>query len=316
MASLPALATGANTIGAVTQASGPWTINQTQINGSAVSTAASGVQKVGVVGSSGAALDTAAGSSATQAIGIQGVTGGVAVPASQSGTWNITNVNGTVSLPTGAATAANQTNGNAESQIIGNGNLAYVDANHDIYTATNYWGAAALGAASAIGTESSGNVITVNSHITGCVGTVCPTTGQKTAAGSSPVVPASDVAAPVGGLAAAGTTDTDVPVNGGGRAATTSPTAVTDGQKVAAMMTPEGKTVVALNAPSALRWQTPQVTTATNTTLLAGNSTPLKTYLTDIDCGRVDAGTTAQTIDITDAASNNILHIIIPNNGG
>ena len=61
LASLPPLATGPNTIGAVTQASGPWTINQTQITGSAVSTVASGVQRVGVVGGSGSALDGAAG---------------------------------------------------------------------------------------------------------------------------------------------------------------------------------------------------------------------------------------------------------------
>ena len=38
IASLPALAAGANTIGAVTQASGPWTVNQTQINGAAANT--------------------------------------------------------------------------------------------------------------------------------------------------------------------------------------------------------------------------------------------------------------------------------------
>src|SRR5271166_359727 len=38
LASLPALAAGANRIGAVMQASGPWSFNQTQINGAAVNT--------------------------------------------------------------------------------------------------------------------------------------------------------------------------------------------------------------------------------------------------------------------------------------
>ncbi len=38
LASLPALAASANTIGAVTQASGPWSFNLTQINGAAVNT--------------------------------------------------------------------------------------------------------------------------------------------------------------------------------------------------------------------------------------------------------------------------------------
>jgi hypothetical protein len=44
------LPTGSNTIGAVTQASGPWTINQTQINGNAVTTLVAGEQKVAVEG--------------------------------------------------------------------------------------------------------------------------------------------------------------------------------------------------------------------------------------------------------------------------
>lgn len=69
------LASGANTIGAVTQASGPWTSNITQISGSSISTAATGVQKVGVVGNTGATVDStvAAGTAPTNAI----VTGAV-----------------------------------------------------------------------------------------------------------------------------------------------------------------------------------------------------------------------------------------------
>jgi len=70
-ASLP---TGANTIGAVTQASGPWTTNQTQINGSAVATAATGVAKVGVLGNAGATLDAtlAAGTAPTNGLAVIG----------------------------------------------------------------------------------------------------------------------------------------------------------------------------------------------------------------------------------------------------
>lgn len=55
------LPTGANVIGAVTQSAGPWTENLTQINGSAVVTAATGVQKVGIVGGTGTSLETTAG---------------------------------------------------------------------------------------------------------------------------------------------------------------------------------------------------------------------------------------------------------------
>jgi hypothetical protein len=64
------LASGANTIGAVTQASGPWTSNVTQISGSSISTAATGVQKVGVVGNTGATIDSTigAGTAPTNAV--------------------------------------------------------------------------------------------------------------------------------------------------------------------------------------------------------------------------------------------------------
>ncbi len=100
-----ALPTGGNTIGAVTQASGPWTsnvtqfggsnvvtgtgasgagiprvtlsndsslaanqsVNANQIGGSAIATAAAGVQKVGVVGNTGATLDSTIGAGAAPA---------------------------------------------------------------------------------------------------------------------------------------------------------------------------------------------------------------------------------------------------------
>lgn len=61
-----AIPTGSNTIGAVTQASGPWTINETQVNGSSIITAAAGVRKVGIVGNSNNTLDSA-GANATAA---------------------------------------------------------------------------------------------------------------------------------------------------------------------------------------------------------------------------------------------------------
>lgn len=51
-----ALSTGAATIGAVTQASGPWTVNVTQIAGSSIATAASGIIKVGLTDASGTSI--------------------------------------------------------------------------------------------------------------------------------------------------------------------------------------------------------------------------------------------------------------------
>jgi hypothetical protein len=55
------LPTGANVIGAVTQSAGPWTENLTQVASNAVATAATGVQKVGIVGGAGTSLETTAG---------------------------------------------------------------------------------------------------------------------------------------------------------------------------------------------------------------------------------------------------------------
>jgi hypothetical protein len=80
------LASGANTIGAVTQASGPWTSNVTQIAGSSISTAATGVQKVGVVGNAGATVDSTvgAGTAPTNAI-VTGAIYNTSAPAPTNG---------------------------------------------------------------------------------------------------------------------------------------------------------------------------------------------------------------------------------------
>lgn len=80
------LPTGSNTIGAVTQASGPWTENLTQIAGSSVATAATGVQKVGVVGNAGATIDStvAAGTAPTNAI-VAGAVYNSSAPAPTNG---------------------------------------------------------------------------------------------------------------------------------------------------------------------------------------------------------------------------------------
>jgi hypothetical protein len=69
--------------------SGTQNENLTQIAGSSVTTTGvAGEQKVGIVGATGATLDSPAGTSNTQAITIQGNTGGVAVPVSGTVTSN------------------------------------------------------------------------------------------------------------------------------------------------------------------------------------------------------------------------------------
>src|SRR5262249_44241366 len=65
---LPALAAGANTIGAVTQASGPWTNNITQVGGSAV---------------------TLGQKTMSAAIPVVLASDESAHPVTQSGTWNV-----------------------------------------------------------------------------------------------------------------------------------------------------------------------------------------------------------------------------------
>lgn len=103
-----ALPAGANTIGAVTQASGPWTQNLTQVGGGAI---------------------TLGAKTSANSIPVVLATDEAALPVSQSGTWNINNISGTVSLPTGAATAANQTTLGSQTTKINDGtNTATVKA--------------------------------------------------------------------------------------------------------------------------------------------------------------------------------------------
>lgn len=104
VASLPALPSGSNIIGAVTQ-SGSWNVGQTgtwttQIN--------QGGNTAAVTAANALKVD---GSGVTQP-----VSGTVA--ASQSGTWNINNIGGSVSLPTGAATLSEQQTQTTSLQLI------------------------------------------------------------------------------------------------------------------------------------------------------------------------------------------------------
>lgn len=91
------LPAGTNTIGAVTQASGPWSSNITEIVGAAPSVTNSLPTRI------------TNGTAFVDPTQIRALTSADVVTADQGGTWNITNISGTVSLPTGAATSANQT---------------------------------------------------------------------------------------------------------------------------------------------------------------------------------------------------------------
>ena len=151
LASLPALASGANTIGAVTQANGPWTINQTQLAGTALGAPSNYGTSPGAVEVQGvnAYVTNTPGVSESGTWTVQPgnianttpwlVTGtGGTFPATESGAWNITNISGTISLPTGAATSANQptaaSQGSTTSGQTGNLQMGAVTTSAPSYT--------------------------------------------------------------------------------------------------------------------------------------------------------------------------------------
>lgn len=119
------------------------------------------------------------------------------------------------------------------------------------------------------------------------------------------------------GQTAGGVVPTENPLYNGGIAETSDQTAVTAGQKIAQEMTLNGKSVVqpyalpgALNSPAT----TGQTGTSAITVLSASGSASLSEYMTGLQAGRTDAGTTAFIITLTDGTSSRIW--VIPNSGG
>lgn len=106
-----------------------------------------------------------------------------AVPVSQSGTWNITNISGTISLPTGAATETTLStlNGKVPSGLTVSSTRLLVDGSG----VTQPISAASLPLPTGAATDST------LSTLSGKFGSL----GQKTSAGSAPVVLASDQSA-------------------------------------------------------------------------------------------------------------------------
>jgi hypothetical protein len=131
IATLPALASGSNTIGAVTQAGGPWTINYTQI--------------------AGATLGAATAWGAAPSGNVQGVNANVlALPALSAGSNTVGNV-GVNNSPVGSASfaASLASIGTAAAQIVaaragvaGTGRIAATLYNAG--SATDYFGASGV----------------------------------------------------------------------------------------------------------------------------------------------------------------------------
>lgn len=147
------------------QGGAPWSENQTQINGVAVSTG-------------NGTVDTG-----TQRVAIASNNTAFSVNAAQSGTWNINNVSGTVSLPTGAALDASVTTvqgtvaaGTAATKSELSGGVY----NSTLPTLTN-------GQQAATQVDTKGRILvgpnTSGSHTTGNVSTVITLTAPANAAG-------------------------------------------------------------------------------------------------------------------------------------
>lgn len=125
-------------------------------------------------------------------------------------------------------------------------------------------------------------------------------------------------AAMVAGAAAGGTAIASAgnPVATAALGSTSDQTAVSNGQTVVPEATPNGKLVV---QPWAL---TPNLAdgggsstgTGTFTVLAASGSASLKEYMTSLQCGRSDAGTTAITVAISDGTKTRTF--VVPDNGG
>ena len=226
-----------------------------------------------------------AGTSTGGVLSVQGVASGTALPVSAA----------SLPLPTGAATSANQS-----TEIT---SLATI--------ATN------TGAAVPAGTNNIGS-IDILGH---AGGTLDGTAGSAASAvlsvqGISSMTPL--LANP--GTAAnwgVGATGSAVPANagyGGGDALSSEPSKATTGNLTGAFLDLTGKTVTSpfANRENMVRGSASETGTSAGT-LLAGAGGSLKNYVTDVECGRTDAGTTAIYVTFSDAAST---ILVLPNNGG
>lgn len=147
--------------------------------------------------------------------------------------------------------------------------------------------------------------------------------GQTTMANAAPVVISSDqtaVKVQPGTTAASwgvGATGAAVPVNApyvAALARSSENSTATSGNLTGVMLDLVGKVIT---SPYANRENMIRATaTASSTaavTLIGAQGAGVKTYVTNIECGRTDTGTTAMTLTLSDAQST---VLIIPNNGG
>lgn len=121
------------------------------------------------------------------------------------------------------------------------------------------------------------------------------------------------------GVGTPGSTSPSTDIAVGFNAVTAEPTKVTTGQNAAAYSDLVGKQIVSpyANREVMVRGAASTTGTGATTVIAASGSASLKTYVTDIECGRTDAGTTPITVTLNDVGgtgSGTVL--IIPAGGG
>jgi hypothetical protein len=247
--------------------------------------------------------------------------GTFAVQAAQSGTWNITNISGAISLPTGAATAAGLTTINTTlgSPFQAGGSIGNTSFIATQATGTNLHMVCDSGCSGSGGTSSTfgsafPSVGTAIGLTNGTNMVAWSATSNYGTAPSAIAVPA--VNAFVTG-AVGPSIGSAVPNNGsfiGGQARTSEQTATSNTDLIGFITDKVGKLVNLPYAnPENFVSGTASATGTGATTLIAAGAGSLKNYITSVQCGRDDAGTTAIRVTFSDANSS---VLVLPNNGG
>jgi len=289
-------------------------VNVAQIAGSTTSTAATGVQKLGVTGNTGAALD-AAGQN-------------VAAPANElliGGTFNTTPttivsgnmsplqmtsaarliVDGSqVTQPVSGTVTANQ--GSPPWQVVGNVASGSADSNNPvkvggIFNTTQP--TVTTGQRVDAQATSRGELLIAK----GVTGFSIDNTGFNV--NNTPAVTQSGAPWHTDGNIASGTAESGNPMGNGGRAATAIPTAVSDGQRVEAQADKFGRFHVGrIDRGLLTKSGVITVSTTTETTLIAAGGTGVFLDLVYLHCE--NTSTTATRVDIRDATAGTIRDVI------
>jgi hypothetical protein len=287
--------------------------NTSLIGGSAVSTAASGVQKVGVVGNAGATLDSTVvvGTAPTNQIVVGAIFNSTEItPTTGQAFATQADAHGRIRhvIMDGAGnTRAANVNASSQLSVSIDGSSSIVGTNiAQVNAVTVLTGAGAVGTGSAR--------IALGQDTTTIAGSAPGTAGTASAnvvtvqgvASMTPLLVNPGTPATIG-VAATGAT---VPANAqyiGCQAINAEITAVTNGQLVSCVADLVGKIITSphANKENFLTGSTAAVTTATNTSVIAAQAAGIKIYMTGFSCA--NTGATASLIQFTSGSGGTVL---------